>query len=203
MILRRQVRKSSKSSKLQNEASPAHSNDLRILSRLAKAAARPVYLQFTEPLLMACTIWSGFSFGTVFLFTQSVEQVYSRYGWRSWDISYIQISVAIGEALGWALTLFGTRLYLKSASRNRECPGHPIPEARLYVSTFGSFVLISGGMFVYAWTTHVHWIVPAIGLAFVGAGIQTVVSAVADYIEDAYASSDCKSMVLLELYDVC
>jgi hypothetical protein len=152
---------------------------------------------------MACTIWSGFSLGTVFLFTQSVEQVYRQYGWKSWDISYIQLAVAIGEALGWVLTLFGTRLYLKSASRNKESAGHPIPEARLYVSTFGSFLLISGGMFVYAWTTHGHWIVPTIGLALVGAGIQTVVSAVADYIEDAYASSDCECIVLFKVTDLC
>jgi hypothetical protein len=45
-------------------------------------------------------------------------------------------------------------------------------------------------MFVYAWTDNVHWILPTIGLAMVGFGMQTVLSAVADYLEDAYAASN-------------
>ena len=160
------------------------------LKRLARSAARPLYLLFTEPVLMACTLWSGFSFGTVYMFTQSVEQVYSQYGWTSWDISYVISAVGVGEVIGFCWVLYGTRLYFKSATRNAEFPGHPIPEARLYASVLGSFVGIAGGMFVYAWTDNVHWMLPTIGLAMVGFGLQTVLSAVADYLEDAYAASN-------------
>ncbi|KAK3696509.1 hypothetical protein LTR37_017927 [Vermiconidia calcicola] len=164
-----------------------------MLKTLAKAAYRPIYLLGTEPVLMASTVWSAFSFGTVFLFTQSVEQVYTDvYGWEPYDTGYLQTSVVIGEMLGWVTSFYGTKVYLDSAKRNDERPGHPIPEARLYVSLFGSFVGITGGMFVYAWTSYpsIHWIAPTIGLTMVGFGIQTVVSAVADYIEDAYAASN-------------
>lgn len=47
-------------------------------------------------------------------------------------------------------------------------------------------------MFVYGWTSYkyIHWLIPSIGLVMVGAGIQTVVCAACDYLEDAYASSD-------------
>jgi hypothetical protein len=158
--------------------------------RLARSAARPIYLLFTEPVLIACTLWSGFSFGTVYMFTQSVEQVYQQYGWSSWNISYVISAVAVGEVTGFFWILYGTRLYFNSASRNTEFPGHPIPEARLYASVLGSFVGIAGGMFVYAWTENVHWILPTIGLAMAGFGMQTVLSAVADYLEDAYAASN-------------
>jgi hypothetical protein len=158
--------------------------------RLAKAATRPFCLLFTEPVLMAITLWSSFAFGTVFMFTQSIELVYDQYGWSTYDISYIQVSVAIGEILGWTISLYGIRLYFKSASRNNEMPGHPIPEARLYLSCAATFIAMAGGMFIYAWTDRVHWIVPAIGLALVGLGIQLVVTAAADYIEDAYAASN-------------
>lgn len=159
---------------------------------LVKSATRPLQLLVTEPVLFASTLWSAFSFGTVFLFTQSVYIVYSElYGWEEYSTSYVQAAVVIGEFLGWLLTLYGTRIYLKSAERNEECPGKPIPEARLYVSIFGSLVGTVGGMFVYAWTSYpdMPWIAPTIGLAMVGFGIQTVVSAVADYITDAYATS--------------
>jgi len=154
---------------------------------------RPAYLLFTEPVLFATTLWSAFSFGTVFLFTQSVELVFaSLYGWEEYSTGYVQGAVVIGELLGWLSTLYSTRLYLRSAARNTESPGQPIPEARLYVSAVCTFVGIVGGMLVYAWTSYpfVPWIAPAVGLAMVGFGIQIVISAAADYITDAYAASD-------------
>ncbi|KAK0873381.1 hypothetical protein LTR87_012009 [Friedmanniomyces endolithicus] len=161
-------------------------------TRLLKSTTRPAYLLLTEPVLLASTLWSAFSFGTVFLFTQSTAQVYSTlYGWPAYRIGYLQSAVVIGEALGWFPTLYSSRLYFQSASRNRENPGSPIPEARLYLSVLGSFVGIAGGMFVYAWTAYpsLPWIAPTIGLGMVGFGIQVVVTAVADYITDIYAAS--------------
>jgi MFS family permease len=161
--------------------------------RLLRSMARPAYLLFTEPVLFASTLWSAFSFGTVFLFTQSVTQVFSGlYGWEEYSTGYVQAAVVVGEFLGWLANFYSSHLYLKSAGRNKEMPGRPIPEARLYVSVFGSFFGIVGGMFVYAWTSYPYFpgIAPAIGLAMVGFGIQVVVSAVADYITDAYAASD-------------
>lgn len=172
---------------------PMETTDRSIVRNLAAAAYRPLYLQFTEPVLMASTLWSAFSFGTVYLFTQSVEQVYSAvYGFSSIECGYVQISIVIGEVLGFFASLYGTRLYFRSSARNVECPDRPIPEARLYVSIFGSFVGMTGGMFVYAWTSHpgTTWLAPSAGLVMVGFGIQTIIIAVADYIEDAYAVSN-------------
>jgi len=103
----------------------------------------------------------------------------------------VQGAVVIGEIIGWPPTLYSSYLYQKSASRNKEMPGTPIPEARLYLSVFGSFVGIAGGMFVYAWTAYpnIPWIAPTIGLGMVGFGIQVVVTGVADYVTDIYAAS--------------
>lgn len=170
----------------------AELSETSLLSDLGKIVYRPVYLLFTEPVLIATTFWSAFSFGTVFLFTQSTEQVFIKlYDWHVWSTGYVQIAIVIGEIVGWVATFYGTHIYLKSAPRNTETPGRPIPEARLYVSIFGSVVGVMGGMFVYAWTSYpfLPWIAPTIGLGMVGFGIQTVVSAAADYIEDAYAAS--------------
>ncbi|KAK4542672.1 hypothetical protein LTR36_006244 [Oleoguttula mirabilis] len=191
VILKRrakQIRKSTRGkvyTQAELDAAPLH-------LRLLKSMTRPAYLLGTEPVLFASTCWSAFSFGTVFLFTQSVEQVFTGlYGWEEYSTGYVQGAVVIGEVLGFLATLYGSQLYLKSAARNTESPGQPIPEARLYVSVFASFLGIVGGMFVYAWTSYpwLPWIAPAVGLAMVGFGIQVVVSAVADYITDAYAES--------------
>lgn len=160
--------------------------------RILKAQTRPFYLLVTEPLLFFCTLWSAFAFGNVFVFTQSVGFVFSRvYGFNQAQYGYIQTAIVVGEILGFVGNLCGVRPYLESAKRNKEHPGEPIPEARLYASIVGTFIGIVGGMLVYAWSTlsDSHWIAPAIGLAMVGFGIQTVVAAAADYVIDAYAIS--------------
>lgn len=159
---------------------------------ISRAVVRPLHLVATEPVLLASGLWSAFSFGTVFLFTQSVGQVFtSLYGWKEYSTGYVQAAVVIGEILGWSVTVFSTRLFLNSASRNKEWPGKPIPEARLYIGIFASFFGITGGMFIYAWTSYARfpWIAPAIGLALVGFGIQIVVSTIVDYVTDIYAAS--------------
>ncbi|KAF7194360.1 Citrinin biosynthesis cluster MFS transporter mrr1 [Pseudocercospora fuligena] len=171
--------------------SEAELNTRPLIETLPKAIIRPTWLLVTEPVLLASTLWSAFALGTIYAFTQSVEQVFKGlYGWESYKCGYVQAAVVIGEILGWFASIYGTRLFLKSADRNPEFPGQPIPEARLYVSIFASFLGMTGGMFVYGWTSYSNlpWIVPAIGLGLVGFGIQVVVGAIADYIVDAYAN---------------
>jgi MFS family permease len=158
--------------------------------KLAHSTQRPLRMLFTEPVLFTFTLWSAFMIGTVYLFTQSVEQVFSAlYGWTASQAGYVQAAIVLGELVGWTGVLVSARLYFNSASRNVEVPGTPVPEARLYVSVVGSFVGVAGGMFVYGWTAwpSVPWIAPAIGLAMVGYGVEVVVLAIADYVVDAYA----------------
>ncbi|KAJ9610407.1 hypothetical protein H2200_005184 [Cladophialophora chaetospira] len=162
-----------------------------LAKKLATSTRRPLRMLFTEPVLFVFTLWSSFMVGTVFLFTQSVEQVFAGlYGWNASQAGYVQGAIIIGECVGWmSVILISANLYFNSAKRNTEVPGIPIPEARLYVSIVGSFVGVAGGMFVYGWTSFpsVPWIAPAIGLAMVGYGINVVVIAIADYVVDAYA----------------
>ncbi|KAJ5833305.1 hypothetical protein N7474_001616 [Penicillium riverlandense] len=161
-----------------------------ILRIVARSAARPLFLFCTESVVFVSTLWSAFTVGTLYLFTQSVEQVFSGlYGWTAVQAGYVQSAIVIGECIGWAGTLFSGQLYFNSASRNTEVPGTPIPEARLYLAIVGGMIGISGGMFTYAWTSYPHlpWIAPAIGLAMVGAGSVIVVTGISDYLVDAYA----------------
>ena len=164
---------------------------LSLPQKLMQSTRRPLRMLFTEPVLFTFTLWSSFMLGTVFLFTQSVEQVFSAlYGWNASQAAYLQSAIVIGELIGWTGVLISAHFYFASASRNTEHPGLPIPEARLYVSVAGSFIGVAGGMFVYGWTSYPYlpWICPAIGLAMVGYGIDVVVLAIADYVVDAYAA---------------
>lgn len=160
------------------------------LREFLQIATRPVVLFSTEPVLFVSTVWSAFTVGTLFLFTQSVEQVFMElYDWNVSQTGYVQCAVVIGECLGWGLNFISRKLHFSSASRNTEVPGTPIPEARLYMAVLGGVFGISGGMFTYAWTSYpdIPWIAPAVSLAMVGAGSVLVVTGVSDYVVDAYS----------------
>ena len=167
-------------------------NKLPALETLKRSAYRPLYMLLTEPVLFASTLWSAFALGLVFLFTQSVEQVFmGLYGWTEYQCGYVQGFILAGELLGWMAALYGQRFFFASAKRNTEFPGEPIPEDRLYTSIVGSFGGVACGMFVYAWTAYpsIPWYAPALGLLMVGFGVEIVVYAAAEYVTDAYADS--------------
>jgi MFS family permease len=181
------LRKEGKLAYTQHEIDMEGTSMMRIVTR---SATRPIVLFFTESVVFVSTLWSAFTVGTLYLFTQSVEQVFAGlYGWTPAQAGYVQSAIVIGEILGWVGTLFSGRLYFNSASRNTEVPGTPIPEARLYLAIVGGMIGISGGMFTYAWTSYPNlpWIAPAVGLAMVGAGSVIVVTGISDYVVDAYS----------------
>lgn len=159
-----------------------------ILQRVWRSATRPLFLVCTEPVLFAITLWSAFSFGTVFFLTQSVAQVYHNvYGWSEGNTNYTLIAVSIGEIVGWLATLYGGRLF----RRNEKRESGPVPEARLYIAIPASVIGIVGGMFIYAWAARasISWVAPTIGLGLVGFGIQVVVFTGTEYITDLYSAS--------------
>lgn len=157
---------------------------------IRESVIRPLHMLTTEYVVFAFTLWSAFAFGTVFLFTQSITQVYTTlYAWPPFLTGTVQSAVVIGQTVGLVVSLYQNRLYDASAKRNDETPGKPIPEARLYLAIPGSFLGLTAGFFWFGWTSYADlpWILSVIGLGLVGFGIFTVVAAVSNYITDAYA----------------
>ncbi|KAL8982059.1 MAG: hypothetical protein Q9205_003334 [Flavoplaca limonia] len=161
----------------------------KLLSLIYDAITRPAHLLFTEPVVFFLTLWAAFCFGLVFIMTQSIPQVYhANYAFSDSASGLVQVSLWVGEAVGFLACLPQNAYYLRSAKRNESDPGIPIPEARLPLSIPASFIGLAGGLFWYAWSSfpHVHWMVPTIGLAFVGFAIMVIITAVDLYIADAY-----------------
>jgi MFS family permease len=161
-----------------------------IVQAIWTSVQRPLYLLCTETVVFVATLWTSFSLGVVYIFTQSVEQVFNGlYGWGAVKGGYVQAAIVIGELLGFVLCWRTDFLYYASASRNTEVPGKPVPEARLYAAVIGSFIGVTGGMFIYAWTSfsYIHWIVPATGICMVGMGTTAVVVSNINYLIDAYS----------------
>ncbi|KAH8429642.1 putative MFS multidrug transporter [Aspergillus melleus] len=149
---------------------------------------RPTRMLLTEPVVAFFTLWISFAWGILFLFFSSVVQTFStNYGMNTLQTGLIQLAISVGALIGTIINPLQDMIYLRSARRNKEVPGRPIPEARLYTSIPGS-LLFAGGLFWYGWSSfpHVHWIVPTCGIAATGLGIYSIYMAVINYLTDAY-----------------
>ncbi|KAL4982178.1 major facilitator superfamily domain-containing protein [Aspergillus falconensis] len=149
---------------------------------------RPTKMLLTEPVVTFFTLWISFAWGILYLFFSSVVQTFGEnYGWDTMATGLVQLAISVGAVIGTVFNPVQDWLYLRSSSKNKEKPGKPVPEARLYTSIPGS-LLFAAGLFWYGWASQpdVHWIVPTIGIAAAGVGIYSIYMAVVNYLTDAY-----------------
>lgn len=144
-----------------------------VWARVKTSVSRPIWMLITEPVVGFFTLWISFAWGILFLFFSSVVQTFStNYGMGTVATGTVQLAITVGAVIGTIVNPLADLLFQKSAARNKERPGHPIPEARLYTTVPGS-LLFTAGLFWYGWTSkpEIHWMVPAAGVACVGVGI--------------------------------
>ncbi|KAH0296332.1 putative multidrug transporter, partial [Aureobasidium melanogenum] len=189
-----------KAKKLRKEGRNAYAkselNKDSVLEMLKVSFKRPTKMLLTEYTVASFTLWVSFAWGLLFLFQSSITQTFStNYGFSVFQTSLIQLSLSAGATIATIVNPIQDQLYLRSARRNKESPGKPIPEARLYFSIPGSLIF-TAGLFVYGWTsyTFVPWIAPAIGIAMVGFGIYSIYQAVVNYFTDAYSKYSASAL---------
>lgn len=172
---------------------PSELKQVNIFSEIKTSFHRPTKMLLTEPVVTPFTLWISFAWGItwgiLFIFFNSVVQTYqNNYAMNTLQTGLIQLAITVGALVGCAVNPFQDWLYLRTVNKNKEKPGSPIPEGRLYTSVPGS-LLFTGGLFWYGWSSfpHVHWIVPTFGIACTGVGIYSIYMAVVNYLADAYA----------------
>lgn len=167
-----------------------------LLRQLRISFARPARMLTSEPVVIFFTLWVSFAWGILFLFFSSVVQTFqSAYGFNTMQTGLIELAISAGAVIATAVNPLQDLAYLRSARRNNERPGKPIPEARLYAAIPGT-LLFSAGLFWYGWTCRpeIHWIVPTCGIACVGVGIYAIYLGVVNYLTDAYEKYAASSL---------
>ncbi|PGH23494.1 hypothetical protein AJ80_02448 [Polytolypa hystricis UAMH7299] len=149
---------------------------------------RPTRMLLTEPVVTFFTLWISFAWGILFLFFASVPQTYkANYGFNTFQSGLIQLAISVGAVIGTVVNPLQDWIYRRSARYNKQKPGVPLPEARLYTSIPGSLIF-TAGLFWYGWSSKArnHWIVPTCGITAAGVGIYSIYMAVVNYLTDAY-----------------
>lgn len=150
-----------------------------------KFIARPVLMLFMEPIVFLIAVYGAFVYGLIYLLLEAIPLIFTnnyKFSLGVGELPYI--SVFIGVLVGGGILLLADVRYRKLATG-----GKRLPRERLPAMMVGGFC-ISIGMFWLTWSgdypQHVHWIVPTIGGAFVGAGFLTVFQPCINYIVDSY-----------------
>jgi hypothetical protein len=136
---------------------------------------RPLHMLYTEPIVVAWSLYIGFNFAVLYSTFAAFPFVYAHvYGFDIQHIGLTFISLAIGSTLG-ALTiiLVDKLLYRKFSTLNnsQQNSNKTLPEHRLYAAMIGTFGMPIG-LFWFAWTARedVHWISSVVAAVFIAWG---------------------------------
>lgn len=162
---------------------------------LRENVIRPFILLATEPVVFFFTLLSALSYGLLFLATQSVPQVFKAlYDFSEQDSGLVQISIVIGEVLGFLVCAWIGGPYFKRATAKSltgtDIDKSRLSEVRLHIAIPSSFIGVGGGLFIYGWTSYGNvtlW-APATGLLLLGLGSTVVMQAIMMYTTDAYGT---------------
>ncbi|CAK7212877.1 hypothetical protein SEUCBS140593_001656 [Sporothrix eucalyptigena] len=165
--------------------------DVSIGELARKFLVRPLQL-ITTPICFLVALYASFCYGILYMQLGAIPIIFGEIrGWGQLVAVLPFLSILLGAILGACANVYNQTLYNKAyhAAGNRA-----VPEKRLPPMMVGS-VLFSGGQFLTGWTgaqTHIHWIVPCIGLVMMGTGFFTIFQAALNYLVDtfqAYAAS--------------
>ncbi|WWC92617.1 uncharacterized protein L201_007576 [Kwoniella dendrophila CBS 6074] len=162
-------------------------NPLNKTELFTKQLKVPWILMFKEPIVLLMSLYMSIIYAILYMQFTSFPLVFQRArGWSAGIAGLAFLGITVGAFIGLAYIIFyenpnySKKIHLKG--------GYLPPEARLPTVMIGA-VCFPVGLFWFAWTgipISIHWIVPIIGTAFIGAGIVLVFLGVMNYLVDAY-----------------
>lgn len=145
---------------------------------------RPILMLIT-PIIFLFVIYASFVYGLVFLLITSVSVQFETVHHFTHVTGFLPLfALFTGFVMGGGLNIIQSMRFSRIAARIGR---KPEPEERLpCMMLFGWF--IPCGMFIYGWTMKkwIHWIVPCVGLGFVGAGMAVIFQGCLIYMVDVY-----------------
>ena len=122
--------------------------------------ARPFVMFATEPIVLLCSLLSGFSDALIFTFLESFHLVFEQWGFGIIENGLAFISILIGYVIAYVAYLIVISWHLKKEAAS---PGSLAPEQRLWLLTWLA-PLLPIGLIGFAWQSRgpsfSHWMSP-------------------------------------------
>ncbi|TIA69514.1 hypothetical protein E3P94_04105 [Wallemia ichthyophaga] len=148
---------------------------------------RPFELFVREPIVLFCSMLSGFSDMLIFIFLESYGPVFGQWGFAAWATGLGFVPVWIGYFIGWASFI----PFIRKDMAQRKIDRFSVPPERRLYWLLWTAPLEAIGLFGFAWTSlgpdyNVHWIAPMIFAAMIGIANYCIYMATIDYMVAAY-----------------
>ncbi|KAK4560400.1 hypothetical protein LTR86_005596 [Recurvomyces mirabilis] len=172
-----------------NWAIHAKQEEIEITFRelVEKNLARPLRMLFTEPIVLALSIYMAFIYGLLYLFLTFYPIVFEQiHGFNQGVGGLPFLGMITGEMLAGVYVILTQPEYNRKLAANNDIP---IPEWRMPPAVIGG-MLFAGGILWFGWTgfrADIHWIVPTLSGLPTGFGIMVIFLACFNYLVDAYS----------------
>ncbi|KAH0600692.1 hypothetical protein MHUMG1_01691 [Metarhizium humberi] len=153
---------------------------------IQKNLSRPMRLLFTEPIILALSIYMSFIYGILYLFLTAYPLVFvGVHGFNPGQSGLTFFGMITGQLLAGAAVILQQPWYNRKLAGNN---GIPVPEWRL-PSMMAGGISFTIGIFWFGWTgfsSDIPWIVPALSGIFTGFGLMSIFLQALNYLVDAY-----------------
>ncbi|KAJ9107641.1 hypothetical protein QFC21_001101 [Naganishia friedmannii] len=190
VILRRKAAKKRKESRKTGEQGKTEEtvylarsevNKPPLIELIKISSLRPIWLLFTEPIVLFFSLWVAVAWGVFYALTSSIPLIFQGlYSFDTGRVGLVYLTLAIGTILGYLGNFTQEHLYRKNVATRG-------PEARLYAAMLGG-ICFAVGCFIYAWTSfpYVTYIAPCIGITVAVFGIFCIYLSVFNFLADSY-----------------
>ncbi|KAL1875805.1 hypothetical protein Daus18300_002996 [Diaporthe australafricana] len=177
----------------------ADPNPVPLYKMVARALSRPLLLLFTNPVVSLLSTYLALVSGYIFIFLATLPSVFKeKYAFSTSTVGLVYTGLMVGFGAGVALS---ATVMDRLVMRLSEKEGARKPENRLVPIVWAS-PLIPAGLLLYGWALQagLHFAVPIVGSALVGAGMVLTLLPLNTYLVDAFtavASSAIAASTLL------
>ncbi|OWB54223.1 hypothetical protein B5S28_g68 [[Candida] boidinii] len=143
------------------------------------------FAMLATPIIFIIALFASYSFGIFYIFvTTCSEAFYITRGWENTIATLPNVALFLGVVIGCGTNMLGANGYGEKVKLNG---GKALPEERFQMMMRLGW-LMPAGIFVFAWTqySHIHWIVPCIGILMLGCGFVTVFQGCLNYLVDGF-----------------
>ncbi|TKA64253.1 hypothetical protein B0A55_09297, partial [Friedmanniomyces simplex] len=141
---------------------------------LEKNLSRPMRMLFTEPIVLALSIYMAFIYGLLYLFLTFYPIVFQQIHGMNEGVGGLPfLGMITGEIIAGVYMILLQPSYNKKLAANNNIP---IPEWRLPPAILGG-VLFAIGILWFGWSGYradIHWIAPTLSGLFTGFGIMSI-----------------------------
>lgn len=145
---------------------------------------RPIAMLCT-PIVLLMSLYASYVFGLYYLFIANVPVAFNKqYGWTGTATSLPLLAIMIGVIIGNLMNIASSQRYGRIMHKNG---GKTVPEERLPLMFITSWFM-TAGILEFGWTCRgsIHFIVPCIGLAMIGAAFVSIFQACLNYLIDSF-----------------